>query len=641
MIRTAIVQTACGISLALGLFFLFVWAPHPWGWEGFDHYHELALTLAAGQPFPTMEVPWGYAYFLAAFYRAFGDHPWIPLLVQVTLNAAMPLLVFTLARTWWPPSTAALAALLTGIFSFNTIYASTQSSDAVCTVLFITAIVTFVRARRTDSSAAFALAGVLTGVATQFRPNLILIPAALAGFALLERMTLRRVLQAAALLLCAGLTLTPWVVRNYRLTHTMLPTSVHGGVQLWYGTLQVGPYLHSRAYNPRSVFEAPVFAYTSLEDMPIVVEGGLTCDGPQPADVALLYWTDHDSIPRRLQPTRAEARRYTFEIPAQGHDAVVYYYFAVSTTGAEAVVQPTPPDGARFPLVYFVSRDHLGDLDVHGDLLDVFDVVRLARHTAWGEPVPFANTIRAAGIANAPDAAALLMRPLLRQDARHISASFDYDDTAIRATFADGSTIAIPRAWHGSITELTITGSVATTLMSTTRSLPALAEPYVKESPSAQCNRFIDVRLNQVFYRSEPHMMRRYSTLAFDNVRREPGAFLLASMYRAVRLFVIEGTSDRLTAHQFAGSRGIYAAAMIVSFTYAALFVLGVAIALRRQGIAIALPLLLIAYVPATLAPVLTNMRYTVTVQPLMFMFTAVALAGLLEWVRGRAEQTD
>jgi hypothetical protein len=187
MIRTAIVQTACGISLALGLFFLFVWAPHPWGWEGFDHYHELALTLAAGQPFPTMEVPWGYAYFLAAFYRAFGDHPWIPLLVQVTLNATMPLLVFTLARTWWPPSTAALAALLTGIFSFNTIYASTQSSDAVCTVLFITAIVTFVRARRTDSPGAFALAGVLTGVATQFRPNLILIPAVLAGFALLER----------------------------------------------------------------------------------------------------------------------------------------------------------------------------------------------------------------------------------------------------------------------------------------------------------------------------------------------------------------------------------------------------------------------------------------------------------------------
>jgi hypothetical protein len=36
-----------------------------------------------------------------------------------------------------------------------------------------------------------------------------------------------------------------------------------------------------------------------------------------------------------------------------------------------------------------------------------------------------------------------------------------------------------------------------------------------------------------------------------------------------------------------------------------------------------------IAYLPFTLAPVLTNMRYSVTVQPLMFMFTAVALVAL------------
>ena len=35
-----------------------------------------------------------------------------------------------------------------------------------------------------------------------------------------------------------------------------LPTSTHGGVQLWYGTLQVGPYLESRAHNPRSIFDS-------------------------------------------------------------------------------------------------------------------------------------------------------------------------------------------------------------------------------------------------------------------------------------------------------------------------------------------------------------------------------------------------
>ena len=80
---TRTVRAACLLSLAIGLLFVFVRAPHPWGWNGFDHYHELALALASGQPFPTMEVPWGYAYFLSAFYRLFGDRPWIPLLVQV------------------------------------------------------------------------------------------------------------------------------------------------------------------------------------------------------------------------------------------------------------------------------------------------------------------------------------------------------------------------------------------------------------------------------------------------------------------------------------------------------------------------------------------------------------------------------
>ena len=42
---TRAVRAACLLSLAIGLLFVFVRAPHPWGWNGFDHYHELALAL--------------------------------------------------------------------------------------------------------------------------------------------------------------------------------------------------------------------------------------------------------------------------------------------------------------------------------------------------------------------------------------------------------------------------------------------------------------------------------------------------------------------------------------------------------------------------------------------------------------------
>ena len=40
-------------------------------------------ALARGEPFGTTDVPWGYAYYAAFFYRLFGDHVWVPVLAQV------------------------------------------------------------------------------------------------------------------------------------------------------------------------------------------------------------------------------------------------------------------------------------------------------------------------------------------------------------------------------------------------------------------------------------------------------------------------------------------------------------------------------------------------------------------------------
>lgn len=614
--RPPAVYAAAAVSLALGLLFIFVRAPHPWGWEGFDHYHDIALELARGRPFPTMEVPWGYAYFLAAFYRAFGDHPWIPLTVQAILNATVPVLVFDFASTWLDRRTAVAAALVTGVFSFNTVYASTQSSDAVCTWLFMMAVVAFAAACRRDDWRLFAIAGLLTGLAPQFRPNLILIPLVLAGFAVLQRRTAARVAQGALLVACAVAVLTPWIARNYRLTRSILPTSVHGGVQLWYGTLQTGPYLNSRAHNPRSVFDAPAFEYTSLSGVPLIVhaqEKG--CVGAPSSWMTLYYWTDAEPE-LQLRTTLGTHGHYTFEIPPLERDGILYYYFA----NAHRVT--TPAEGRFAPFVYFVSQDHLGDLDRKGDLLDVFDVVRLVRRDAWGEEPAFAARLHAAGVDTIQDAVTRLI------DGADARVQLEKTDGTARATFADGSTLEVPRAWSGRITDVGISGGIATGLMVAHRSLAGLISPAAPRDQVTRCAELEHVAVNDVFYRSEPHMMHRYSALAFDNIRRDPLGFALASAYRAVRLFVIAGTSDPHTTQQFSRSRFVYAAGTIASLAYLLLFAAGVVVAWRR-GDALWLPLLLIAYVPATIAPVLTNMRYTVTVQPLVFMFIAVAVMQL------------
>jgi Dolichyl-phosphate-mannose-protein mannosyltransferase len=630
LLMTRAVRAACLLSLLIGLLFLFVRAPHPWGWNGFDHYHELALALASGQPFPTMEVPWGYAYFLAAFYRVFGDRPWIPLLVQVAFNATTPMLLFAAARRWTDETTAALAALLLGAFSFNTVYASTQSSDAICTVLFLTSILVFMRAIEEDGRGWFALAGLIAGVMSQFRPNLILIPGVLAAYAVWTRPVRRYVLHGAVLLVCAGATLTPWVVRNYRLTKTIVPTSVHGGTQLWYGTLQSGPYLDSYGYNPRTIFGSPAFEYTSLNGVPILVGGGVsTCAiEERHGTLSLFYWTDLDPVKHRARLTlNAVTGRFTSEFPPPPEgDAAYYYYFEVAWPSDHGtIVVDTPAGGDRTPAVYFVSQDHLGDLDRHNDLLDIFDVIRLARREAWGEPAAAADLLARAGIVDVGTA----VRTLL--DKTTPAARLERDDQAAVITIGAGSTITIPRSWQGRLSDVTIAGPNAEALMYAHASLAALSRPApAVTKDDARCGLVGEVTINDVFYRRQPQSMRRYSALALDNIRRDPFAFLKASLYRVYRVFVVAGSKDKWTNQQFAGAAAVYAAARAASLAFLGLFLAGVVILWRRRRPAILLPLLLILYVPVTIAPMLTNMRYSVTVQPLMFVFVAAALRSLV-----------
>jgi hypothetical protein len=205
-----------------------------------------------------------------------------------------------------------------------------------------------------------------------------------------------------------------------------------------------------------------------------------------------------------------------------------------------------------------------------------------------------------------------------------------HTESDIRMTFDDHSTMTIPRMWHGRITDIALAGNLAGAVLSSTVSLAAIEAELTGERPShgAVCAELEGVRVNQVFYRREPHLMRRYSALAFDNIRRAPLAFVTASVYRAVRVFVISGTSDRETAQQFASSGAVYAAATLASTIYLLLLIVGI-VCSWWKGDRYVLPLLLIVYVPATIAPVLTNMRYSVTVQPLIFVFIARALTTL------------
>jgi len=617
--------------MLIGAIFL-VRPPHPWGWEGIDQYHQLALALARGEPFQTMEVPWGYAYFLAAFYRMFGDRPLAPLVVQVLLNGLIPLLVFLAARVWFDRRIATLAAIVS-VGSFNTIYASTQASDAVCTVLFMAAVLAFVEARHGDRPILLAAAGLLCGLATQFRPNLVLLPGLLAIVALVCGRSGRRVAAALLVTLPACVALAPWIARNYRLTGIFLPTSVHGGAQLWYGTLQTGAYRNSRAYNPRRIFEAPSFPYTSLSEAPLVVEArSMGCVDRLDA-ATIHYWSDLDPVERTVEAAADDHGRLHFDLPAPGRATAVYYYFSARSR-PDGRSSTTPELGAAAPFVFFVSPHHLEDLDRHGDLLDFFDIVRTARHETWNEPLPFRDRLADAGITTAASAVTALLegRGLEEPIVRGVEGRAD----RLVISFRDGSSIEVPRMWQGLVTDLHVDDGIAAALLTSSRSLVELRER--RQHPASSRNRCTGIEgvvINEIYYRREPQMMRRYLALALDNIRRDRTAFVIASVYRAVRQFVVFGSDDVQTVQQFQRSGVVYRMATVVSTIYLLAFVAGVLVGWRR--FAPWVPLAFVLYVTVTIAPVLTNMRYTITIQPIMFMFIAVAIATAIDGLQAAA----
>ena len=606
-------------TLAIGLFFVFVWAPHPWSWRGIDQYDELARALARGEPFGTTDVPWGYAYFVAFFYALFPDAPWAAVTAQVAINALVPLLLYRLARPAVGQRVAALSAWIVALFSFNTIYASTQTSDSVCTVLFLLSLLCFVHAHKTSSTWAFAAAGVLSGLVPQFRPNMILLPVLVIAAYALGRPQRRRVMHCLVFSFGMIAMLMPWVVRNYRYTGTIQPTSTHSGIQLWYGTLQVGPYLESRAHNPRSVFASASFDYTSIE-APIIVSASIGC-GDRTVPVRLRYRTDRDPLLRAVSSGRLEGGRPAFELPAQDAPTTVYMFFE---SGADTY----PPAGNDQPLIYFVSRDHLGDLDRRHEILDAFDIGRLMRHLAWQEPLPAAAALDLTndGRITAEDLARAVA--VLIPQVSGPYAGFDADASRAVLRLADASTLTMPRAPFTKQTNFEVDGNLAGTLVSRRLTFETLrrANP---QSASA-CSPDGSISINDVFYRREPHEMRRFTALAFDNIAADPVAFLAASAYRMVRLFIVRsGTDDGATAFQYSGSSALFNVGFILSAGYFMIFLAGVVVAWRARS-PFLYALIPIAYVPLTICFVLTNMRYTITVQPLMFVFVAVTVAAAL-----------
>ena len=253
--------------LALGVRLIFV-ALYQWAPDDAVGYDTLArnimsgqgFSLQAGPPFePTLYRTPVYPYFLVGLYSFFGFHAIAVYLAQAIIGSLTCCLMYFVARSYVVPRTAFFVVLVNAIYPFTSFFTATKLTETLFTFLLCVTIYQIVRAYREEDWRWMGAAGLSLGVAILCRPENLFFPFFLAGlFLLFHRFRKPWWKLGATLVIASMVVVTPWLVRNYRVTGKITPlVRIGPGMAFWQTTL---PYFdwNTFQYAPGSDLQDPL-----------------------------------------------------------------------------------------------------------------------------------------------------------------------------------------------------------------------------------------------------------------------------------------------------------------------------------------------------------------------------------------------
>ena len=189
----------------------------------------------------------GYAYLLAFFYKLFGQNPFVPGLLQVTLDAGVALLIYQICvdifaavrstSSTSPRLIGVIAALGWAFFVPAQAYSVVLMPTAWFVFIFWFVVWRIVRKNATLSALEFFLLALLIGLtATAVATVLAIVPLLIAALFRFKAGALRAVVPRLALVV-AGLALgtSPCWIHNYLIAKDPVPLSAHSGINFWIG----------------------------------------------------------------------------------------------------------------------------------------------------------------------------------------------------------------------------------------------------------------------------------------------------------------------------------------------------------------------------------------------------------------------
>jgi hypothetical protein len=250
-----------------------------------------------------------YGWFLIPIYWAIGRE-WLAVgLAQIAVAAGTALLVLEIGRRFLSPRWAVVAAIAATWNPYLVWHDVHVNREIVDQLLLAAIVLLTLQAAERPTRGRPALLGLAAGLAMLGNTRLFALPVVLAAF-LLWRWGLGRqaAVGAASLLVCAGVAITPWLVRNKVVVGCVALTT--DGHALWkannantYRTLAQGGWIDEVPPLPRSTlpFDPPYNPEEEAALYPRVTQRVDECaQMTYYEDLAYSYWLHHPGGKARL-----------------------------------------------------------------------------------------------------------------------------------------------------------------------------------------------------------------------------------------------------------------------------------------------------------------------------------------------------